>query len=458
MRYSPGDLSITLPVLPDGDPAAAVDAAETAFEHWRWTSVDQRIAALRVAAKQVAHHQNELATGITLETGKPITEAKAEIGFVVAKFELAIADAKRYLPDSSEPDNARPNVIRRRPRGVAAVIGPFNFPIHLAHGAIVAYLLAGNTVIFKPSPFAAGVCHEYGRLMAGALPPGVFQVVQGGADIGEALVQDNRVRSVCFTGSVAAGRAIARACADDVSKDVALELGGKNAAIVCRDANLDSAAMAVADAMCATAGQRCNSTSRVLVDADIEGEFSERLKAAVAAYIPGDPLLPTTRLGPLISSAARNRFLKAMQPDGNEVNFLLRGEDIDAVDGKRGHYVTPSIVRLKDHEEAARTSLAREELFGPLLVMVPVTSVDNAISVANDTPFGLTASVFTADVERFNWFADRLNAGNIYHNLPTTLSPGTLPFGGWGDSGNGRPGGRGFIRVATNEQVIQRAE
>ncbi|MDB5324938.1 MAG: Succinylglutamic semialdehyde dehydrogenase [Phycisphaerales bacterium] len=461
MRYSPGDLSVRLPDIADGDALVAVSAADKAFSEWRRTSLDERIAHLRDAGQRIAAIKDELAHGITIETGKPITEATAEVGFVVAKIELAIADAKRYLAEFSEADNARPNVVRRRPRGVAAVIGPFNFPIHLAHGAIVAYLLAGNTVIFKPSPFAAGVCGSYGKAMAQAFPPGVFGVVQGGVAIGQALVSDPRVRSICFTGSVNAGRAIARACVDDVSKDVALELGGKNAAIVCGDADLDLAATAIVDAAIATTGQRCNSTSRVLVDSAVAADLIDRLRSALAQIAPGDPLETATRLGPLISAESADRFACAIALPGDWLTPGQRIESISTPIGtaatKRGHYVTPALLRLTA-DEAPSHPLFRDEVFAPLLTITSTTADAQAIALSNATPFGLTASVFTRDAVRFGAMADELNVGNVYHDLPTTLSPGTLPFGGHANSGNGHPGGRGFIRFATDEQVIQRRE
>ena len=458
MRYSPGDLSVRLPDIEDDDAVAAVSAADQAFSAWRRTSLDERIACLRDAGRRIAAIKDELARGITIETGKPITESTAEVGFVVAKIELAVGDAKRYLAEYNEADNARPNVVRRRPRGVAAVIGPFNFPIHLAHGAIVAYLLAGNTVVFKPSPFAAGVCGAYGKAMAQAMPAGVFGVVQGGAAVGQKLVSDGRVRSICFTGSVNAGRAIARACVDDVSKDVALELGGKNAAIVCGDADLDLAATAIVDAAIATTGQRCNSTSRVLVDASVAADLIDRLKHALTQIAPGDPLETATRLGPLISAESADRFASAIALQGD---WLMPGRRVDSIATpaatKRGHYVTPALLRLTA-DEAPSHPLFRDEVFAPLLTITTTKSDAQAIALSNATPFGLTASVFTRDAARFAAMADELNVGNVYHDLPTTLSPGTLPFGGHANSGNGHPGGRGFIRFATDEQVIQRRE
>ncbi len=452
MRLSPGDLSIQLPDVADGDTSAAVGRADEAFERWRTTPAAERVGCLKAAQGRISEQKEQLARGIALETGKPITEARGEVGAVVAKIDLAIADAKRHLADSTESDCTNPNVIRRRARGVAGVIGPFNFPVHLAHGAITAYLLAGNTVVFKPSPLAAGVCQAYGDLMRESFPPGVFEVVQGGAAVGQALVSHSAVRSVCFTGSVAAGKAIAGATADDLGKDVALELGGKNAAIVRDDADLDLAATAVAEAMCLTAGQRCNSTSRVLVDHTVEARFIDLLKQKLATFVPGDPLDDATRLGPVVTEAARRRYLDTIaQP----LDWIVLGGAPEQVAGnKRGHYVLPAVARA-EAERAVGLELFREEVFAPVALVVPTRSDAEAVKLANATDYGLTTSVFTPDRDRFLKLADALEAGNVYQNLATTFSPSTLPFGGWKSSGNGRPGGRGFVRFVTNEQVVQ---
>jgi acyl-CoA reductase-like NAD-dependent aldehyde dehydrogenase len=452
MRFSPGDLSIEIPTLPEGDVETAVQRAGRAFAEWRELSIEARATHLKAAQQQIEDRKEELASGIALETGKPITEARGEIGAVIAKIDLAIADAQRYLSEHVETDNPHPNLVRRRPRGVAAVIGPFNFPIHLAHGAITAYLLAGNTVVFKPSPFAANVCQTYAELMIDALPRGVFEIVQGGAEIGQALVADRRVRSVCFTGSVGAGRAIARACAEDVGKDVALELGGKNAAVVLADADIDLAAASIADAMCLTAGQRCNSTSRVIVDPRVEHDLVDLVREKITAYAPGDPLDRRTKLGPLVSETAKVRYLQAIS--GSEVEWVTSVGAPEDVAGRRGHYVLPAVGRAQ-RARVPSLSLWREEVFAPVCVITTAPDDAAVVELVNATDFGLTTSVFTVDRDRFMRLSSRFDVGNVYCNLPTTFSPGTLPFGGLKQSGNHHPGGRGFVRFAGDEQVVQ---
>jgi acyl-CoA reductase-like NAD-dependent aldehyde dehydrogenase len=366
------------------------------------------------------------------------------VGAVIAKIDLTIADAREYLADRPVSDGPQPARVRRIPRGVAAVIAPFNFPLHLGHGAAVAHLLAGNPVVFKPSPLAANVAARYAEIMHVAFPVGVFGLVQGGADEAKAIALDPRVRAICFTGSVPAGRALAQALAGDFTKELALELGGRNAAIVCADADVAKAADAVVDGFCLTAGQRCNATSRVLVARSISREFEEALLASVKRYIPGDPLLPETKLGPLISRAAVDRYERLV---AEPADWLEPGLVHLDVNGKRGNYVSPAIRRGFGDLEA--------EAFAPILELESFDELERAIAAVNASPFGLTTSIFTGDHAGFLQIANLLRTGNVYANLPTTFSPSTLPFGGLGLSGNGRPGGRGFIRFCTEEQALQ---
>lgn len=449
-RRGPGDLSVVLPDVAPGDVPAAVEAAFSAAGAWARTPLPERIARLRAAQLALAAAKEELALGIALETGKPLTEALGEVGAVVAKIDLTIADAERWLAEEGNLGGPHPALVRRRARGPAAVVGPFNFPLHLGHGANVAHLLAGNPVIFKPSPLAASVAGRYGELMSPAFPPGVFQVVQGGGAEGEALCLDPRVRSVCFTGSVPVGKALAKALAEDFSKDLALELGGSNALIVCADADLEKAAHAAAEGACLTAGQRCNATSRVIVERPVANEFQRRFLDALAVFQPGDPLLATTKLGPVISASAVARYERLLAETPGE--WLLPGKAEPEVGGKRGHYVQPA-VGLRTDDGATDT-----ECFVPIVSLFIAADLDHAVRLQSATPFGLTASVFTRSEETFRAVGDRLEVGNLYANLATTFSPSTLPFGGLCASGNGRPGGRGFIRFTTGEQAVQWAE
>jgi acyl-CoA reductase-like NAD-dependent aldehyde dehydrogenase len=443
-NVSPGDLSLELPEVCATPVEPVVESAENVARAWSRMPMADRFTHLRDAQQRLLAHKEELARGIAVETGKPLSEARGEVGAVIAKFDLTIQDAGAELPQRTIADGPHPGWVRRVSRGSAAVVGPFNFPLHLANGAIVAHLAAGNPVIFKPSPLAAVVAQSYADLLRPCFPHGVFQIVQGGAAEGRAVCLDPRVRAVCFTGSVPVGRALARDLAEDFSKDLALELGGRNATIVCADADLDLAARAVADAVSLTCGQRCNATSRVLVAEPIHNRFAEKLIGEMARYTPGDPLREETTLGPLINEAALHRFEEiAAQPS----DWLIRAQTVGEAHGKRGYYVKPGIRMGPSRPDV--------ESFVPIADLETFRDFDEAIVRNNASPFGLAASVFTRDEAVFWRFADEIRAGNIYANLPTTFSPSTLPFGGLGMSGNGRPGGRGFVRFCSVEQAIQ---
>ena len=444
---SPGDLSIELDEIRAGDVSATVESAVNAAAAWRSAPLVEKIVRMKAAQQALATAKDRLARGISIETGKPLNEAIGEVGAVIAKIDLTIEDAKRYLAEESHPGGPHAATIRRRARGPAAVIAPFNFPLHLGHGASVAHLLAGNPVVFKPSPLCANVAADYGAIMTAAFPAGVFGVLQGGGSEGEALCLDSRVRSVCFTGSAAVGRALAKALAEDFSKDLALELGGVNAAIVCADADLAKAASATAEGACLTAGQRCNATSRIIVEKSVAADFERKFLEALAIFQPGDPLSQTTKLGPLISAAAVSRYEKLSAEIPGD--WLQPGKTEPVVAGKRGHYVRPAVVRRNDdgHDDA--------ECFVPIVSLFIADDLDHALRIHNATPCGLTASVFTRSEAKFRALGEQLEVGNLYANLPTTFSPSTLPFGGLRGSGNGRPGGRGFIRFTTGEQALQ---
>ena len=457
INVNPGDLSDRLPEIRATLAEPVLAASHAAAPGWAEIPLGERIELLRSAQKVLHARQEELARGICREIGKPITEARGEAGALVAKIDFAVGDAERFLTEETPNDTPQPSRIRRRPRGPALIVGPFNFPLHLSHGPATAHLLAGNPVVLKPSPLAANVCARYAELIAPLFPPGVFQIAQGGAHLARTLAMDPRIRSVVFTGSVSAGRSLLTELASiDPSKDVALELGGKNAALILRDADLARAATAVAEAACLTAGQRCNATARVLVDASVLPAFLQNLAPAFRPYQPGWPADETTKLGPLTTSASVERYQTALQ-ETKGATFFLAGKVHPKIGDRRGHYVEPCVRQWKDAASYLDHPSSRQEFFAPVVEIVPVDGPESMIAAHNAVPFGLSASVFTTCRKTFDHLANHLRASNVYANLPTTFSPSALPFGGWGESGNHHPGGRGFIRFAYDEQVIQEA-
>ncbi len=451
---SPADLGFVFPEVHSGDLEEAVGKARAAFPKWSALSLDERRAALEKCKEALKDRSEQLAVLISRETGKPLRESRLEMAAVVAKFDLTFADGEKFLRDEVVEDGPHPARVRRRAPGPAAVIAPFNFPVHLGHGAAAGYLLAGNTVVFKPSPLAVNTGLAYAQAMRCGLPDGVFEILPGWGETGRALCLHPGIRSVCFTGSIPAGRELARQLATDYSKTLALELGGKNSAIVCEDADLELAAEAVADGLCLTAGQRCNATSRVLVHEKVAEDFLERFLASVSRYKPGDVLEETTMLGPLISYAAHERYEELVSLDIGE--WILPGGVLETnPQGQHGYYALPAAVLVCDPRAMDQTPLAREETFLPVLAVEIFQSDAQALERHAAWDFGLTASVFTSSAGRFESLGAGLAVGNLYQNLPTTFSPSTLPFGGWGASGNGRPGARGFVRFASREQAVQ---
>jgi len=454
-NHSPGDLRIALPNVHATPPGPAIEAATRAALGWARTPLTERAALLRAIRDELQTIASELASTISLEMGKPLTEARGELTAVIAKFDLTLSDADRHLASESVTDGPHPSERRQLARGPAAVIGPFNFPLHLANGAILAHLAAGNPVLFKPSPVTPVVAARYAEVFLRHLPPGVFGLVQGGAAEGQTLCTDPRVRAICFTGSVAAGRAISRAIADDYTKNLALELGGKNALIVCPDADLAAAAQAAADGLCLTAGQRCNATTRIILHREISAAFIEQFLTALAAWSPADPLLESTKLGPLATAAAHDRYAATLQRD--DLPWLLRGTALATrpTDGAPGHYVTPSVLLWENLAAGLSSPFTHEELFAPLVEIFIASNDAEILALHNATPYGLTASIYTRSRAHFESLAAGITVGNLYANLPTTFSPSALPFGGLALSGNGKPGGRHFIRFTTDEQSVQ---
>jgi acyl-CoA reductase-like NAD-dependent aldehyde dehydrogenase len=387
-----------------------------------------------------------------LETGKTLTEARGEMGAVLGKFDLTFRDAREHIAPKPVSGGPYPAEIRYLPRGPSVVIGPFNFPLHLANGAIVPHLLAGNTVLFKPSPLASVVAERYAALFEKCLPEGVFQVVQGGGETGMALSVAPEVRAVCFTGSVEVGRVIAQATATDFSKSVALELGGKNALILLEDGDPVAAAKAAAAGICATAGQRCNDTSRAIIHQSHVGTFCEVLREELLQFQPGDPCSPDTNLGVLINEAAHRRYAEQLVLEGD---WILKGAVLPEHEGRPGYYVRPSARLWSTFAEGMQCPIIGQELFVPLMDVFVAASDEEMLRLHNAAPFGLTASVFTASRTRFETIGRHLRVGNLYANIPTTHSPSVLPFGGLGNSGNGKPAGRGFIRYVVDEQSVQ---
>jgi succinylglutamic semialdehyde dehydrogenase len=420
------------------DPARAVRAVEAAVRAlpaWRRAPFAHRAACLERYRDALAARREGFAVAISRAVGKPLWESRTEADALVAKVNITLTAGQELV----RPREVEPGAfVRHRPVGVCAVLGPFNFPAHLANGHIVPLLAAGNVVVFKPSEKAPAV----GELMAECLleagfAPGVANVVQGGVACAERLVRDPRVDGVMFTGSTGAGRAILRASSDFPGRMLALEMGGNNPALVLRDADVPYAAREIAFSAFVTAGQRCTAVRRVLVHRAVAKDLLDRLVHAARHSVVGLPDDPEVFMGPVIQESARDEALALVERHraAFEPLVALRARDVD---GARGYYLGPGVYLAKG---AIPSELGATEWFAPLVFVEVCDDDETMIARANDTRFGLAAAVFTRDSSRFRAVADELEAGVVNWNRGTVGSSSRLPFGGVKESGNHRPAG-----------------
>lgn len=420
----------------------AILAAREAQRAWAARSLEDRINAIRKVRAAVVNRREDLAAAITREVGKPLWEARREVESMAGRLNVVVDAGLRDVADFV-PAGVRGGC-RYRPLGVIGVICPFNFPALLAHGFVVPALVTGNTVVFKPSDVTPLVGQVYAEIIDDAnLPKGVFNMVQGGGDIGARLAASPRVDGIFFTGSVATGRAIEAVCATQPGKMLVLEMGGKNASVVLDDADIDLAVHECLIGGYITSGQRCTASSRVVVTRKVADEFVKRFMERAKAIRVGDPRAADTFMGPLASEAIAERFLGRVALGRKEgAVALIDGGRFDA--RAKGNFVAPSV-----HEVVARSGSSAyqsDELFGPDVAIYRAKNIDAAIEIANDTPFGLVASVFTKSEKSYRAVANEVRAGLINWNRPTVGADARLPFGGAGASGNHRAVGLHAIR------------
>lgn len=413
-----------------GDVEAAVAAARAAFQDWADQPREERIAAMRRYKAALDVRKDAFAEALSRETGKALWETKAELGSMMAKVDVSIA---AYEERTGVKQTAMPfgrAVLRHRAHGVMAVLGPFNFPGHLPNGHIVPALLAGDTIVFKPSeetPMAGELLVE--ALAAADLPPGVVNLVQGGRETGAALIEQE-IDGLLFTGSAAAGSHFRRVFADRPDVILALELGGNNPLVVWDTADAEAAAALIIQSAFITTGQRCSCARRLIVP---EGHEGEAVIEAVAAL--SDRLIagtwnsdPEPFMGPLISARAGRM---AREAAGLFEGTVIR--QARAIDGLSEAFITPGIIDVSHHETPD------EEIFAPVLQVRRAATFDGAIALANATRYGLSAGLVSDDAARWERFQQRIRAGVVNWNRPTTGAAGSAPFGGLGASGNHRP-------------------
>jgi succinylglutamic semialdehyde dehydrogenase len=416
------------------DVARATTAARDSFEAWALRPLEERIAVCQRFRDLLREHAEELARTIAAEVGKPLWEARTEVTTMAAKIDISVQSYGARTGESANKVADGSAVLRHRPHGVFAVFGPYNFPGHLPNGHIVPALIAGNTLVFKPSEYAPRTAIQTVKLWEQAgLPAGVLNLVNGGRDTGIALGRDPLIDGVLFTGSSQTGAALHRQFAGQTSKMLALEMGGNNPLVVWDVADIDAAVHHTVMSAFISAGQRCTCARRLIVQDTPQGQaFIDRLVEVAAKLAPGaSDAEPQPFMGPVVSAAVAASLVKAqamMVEKGGKV--LLQMRQGDPVTG----FVSAGIVDVTD-----AVGIPDEEWFGPLLQIKRVKSFDEAIDAANATEFGLAAALLSPSEALWQRFAVRARAGIVNWNRPTTGAASSAPFGGVGKSGNHRP-------------------
>lgn len=417
-----------------GDVAAEVAAARAAWPQWAAQPFARRVDVMKRFAERLKANPEPLADLIARETGKPLWEARTEVESVANKVDISIrAYSERTPQRRSDGAMGQRSAIRHKPHGVLAVLGPFNFPAHLPNGHMVPALLAGNCVVFKPSEKTPAVGEMLVRLYHEAgVPEGAARLLLGGPDEGKGLVGHGDVDGVLFTGSAHTGIAINRALAGRPDKIVALEMGGNNPIVVWTTRDIRSAATLVIQSAFLSAGQRCSAARRLIVKADLADALLAEVKALADRLIVGAPHdEPAPFMGPVIDSDTANglveSFLYLISNGGQAIRFMTRPDE-------NLPFLTPGIVDVTDVAERPDV-----ELFGPLLQVIRVADFDDAIREANNSVYGLSASLIGGSAQEYDRFWANVRAGIINWNKPTSGASSNQPFGGIGLSGNHRP-------------------
>ncbi len=432
----------------------AVQAASAAFASWRLYPAPKRGEILYRAAQMLLDRKEDLAREMTEEMGKVIDEARGDVQEAI-DMTFYMAGEGRRLYGQTTPSELRSkfNMSVRKPIGVCGIITPWNFPLAIPSWKMMPALIAGNTVVFKPASFTPRMGIRLVEVLEEAgLPPGVVNLVMGsGAEVGDAIIEHPDVPLISFTGSTETGTDVATRGAR-VNKRISLEMGGKNAVIVMDDADLGLATDGILWSAFGTSGQRCTAASRVVVHRSVQKELSERLVARAGGMRLGNGLEATTDIGPVVTDRQLETINDYVHVGRAEGARLATGGEI-ARDGElsRGFFHQPTVF----DEVRADMRIAQEEIFGPVTALIPVDSLDEAIDVVNGVKYGLSASIFTADINRAFRAMQDIFTGILYVNAGTTGAEIHLPFGGTKATGNGhREAGTAALDFFTEWQSI----
>lgn len=427
-----GETLFSVPALQSGEVDGVVARARVAFQQWRGSSLAERQTLCTRAAAWFKENQEAIARDITLQMGKPIGQATGEVNGLLDRAAHMIAIAEESLKDDVLPHKEGfARYIRHEPKGVVLDIAAWNYPLLIAVNVVVPAVLAGNAVIIKHSSKTpkCGTAFEDAFKAAGA-PEGLVQAVTADHAVTELLIQHPGVDHVSFTGSVSGGRQVNRSAADRFI-EIGLELGGKDPAYVCADADFDWAVANCIDGAFYNAGQSCCAVERIYVEAPIYDRFVEAAAAAVRAYKLGDPMDAATTIGPLASQAAP-AFLKGQLESAVQAGGRLVVSPDEFILPSRGYFCAPALVA----DAPQHCGLMQEESFGPVIGILKVSGDDEALRYMNDSPYGLTASIWTSDLDRAVRIGEHVDTGTFFMNRCDYLDP-ALPWCGVKDTGRG---------------------
>ncbi|MBL8985918.1 MAG: aldehyde dehydrogenase [Gemmatimonadetes bacterium] len=449
-----GQVVARVPDSDGTDVARAVAAANAAFPAWAATSAAERSRVLLAIADGIDRRLDALARAESIDTGKPVTLARTlDIPRAAANFRFFATAILHTETETHATDHTALNYTLRRPRGVAGLISPWNLPLYLLSWKIAPALATGNTAVAKPSELTPTTATLLGEICQEAgLPPGVLNLIHGlGARAGMAIVEHPDVRSISFTGGTATGAVIARTAAP-LFKKLTLELGGKNPTIVFADADLDRHLPSIVRSAFANQGEICLCGSRILVEAPLFDTFVERFVAAVTRLKVGDPLDPATEFGALVSAGHRDKvasYLDLARAEGGTIRCGGgRPADLPARCAD-GYFLSPTVIT--GLPMTCRTN--QEEIFGPIVTVTPFRDEAEAVALANDSRYGLAASIWTEQLGRAHRVAEAVQCGTIWVNC-WLLRDLRVPFGGMRQSGVGREGGDEAIRFFTEPKNV----
>lgn len=417
------------------DVDTAVFAARAAQESWSEMPLETRKGFLLTFKTLLTNQKDDFAKTISLENGKPLWESKNEVTAMIGKIDISIeAYALRCPEVIKNVSGSQQSLMRHRPHGVVAVFGPFNFPGHLPNGHFIPALLAGNTIIFKPSELTPLVAEKALKIWENVgLPPGVINLIQGGPETGALLAEHPEIDGLFFTGSWKTGQHLTEIFSKKTGKILALEMGGNNPLVVMDIKDLKAAAYTTIQSAYLTSGQRCSCARRLIVPKGPKGDaFVEELLSLIRTIHVGPYTeTPEPFMGPLISQSAAEKLLATQEKLKQEGGISL----LEMKPLKQGpNFLSPGLIDV-----TAVAFRQDEEYFGPLLQLIRVNSFEEALEEASRTDYGLTAGFLGDDRSQFDQFAKHIKAGIISWNSPTTNVSGALPFGGTGKSGNFRP-------------------